>query len=762
MAFDFSKLNFFSRLDARARVLVLVGSVIGVIFLVYLGTRLLAGGGDTTGASKVAAAPRGLQTVPGGQQTPEFSKAVEQANLQRAQQAQMTGSSAIPTLMNIAQQGNASCVICADQVPNVKITMDEWVKQGKLSPDIAKLLADLADQNVSIEEYAAQLDALVKAGKVTAAQARELLETYKKQHAGAMLQESAKIMDDMIKAGQVPLSAANELLDMQKNKASSSDYATKLQELVNQGKILPAASQKLLAQYTQQLAKEIVMQSIASLKAMSRAGEITSDVEKQLTDLEMRMVPVELYSSTLDGFVAAGKMTPIVAKKILDEFKYQKSAIGPMGTLDQLLKQAIEAAYAELDDLLKSNKITQEVADQIRSMIQQDVSMQQFKTVIDQWVQQNKLTPEIAKLKVADYALIKGYRDLAQKLSALQGNNASPADYAEALKQAVQAGMLTSEQATQLMQEYQAVLTKLQATPTTVSAVPGGEAFAQLQKRLQAGETAQPVPSITPEFESVQAKGTEESVEDMRQRIEDLQAAMSGQAQQLISSWQPPTMASRAGTEAKATGKEGAAGGSTESTTTTTTTTSAAALIKAGTIQFAVLDTEANSDYPDSPIMATIVDGKYKGAKLLGKLRTVKGVAGQMDRISLEFTLMNMDAWPKSKGVTAYAIDPDTARTVLASHVNYHYLQRFGAIMATSFIQGYANAITTSSSTSTTGIFGTSTTHPELSPSNKLAVGLGQVGQALGNVTQNYVNIPPTVKVDSGVGLGILFMADVS
>ncbi|EKD70571.1 MAG: hypothetical protein ACD_46C00488G0008, partial [uncultured bacterium] len=35
MALDFSKLNFFNRLDARARVLVLLGAVIGIIVLIY-------------------------------------------------------------------------------------------------------------------------------------------------------------------------------------------------------------------------------------------------------------------------------------------------------------------------------------------------------------------------------------------------------------------------------------------------------------------------------------------------------------------------------------------------------------------------------------------------------------------------------------------------------------------------------------------------------------------------------------------------------
>jgi intracellular multiplication protein IcmE len=123
---------------------------------------------------------------------------------------------------------------------------------------------------------------------------------------------------------------------------------------------------------------------------------------------------------------------------------------------------------------------------------------------------------------------------------------------------------------------------------------------------------------------------------------------------------------------------------------------------------------------------------------------------------------MNKDDWEKSKTITAYAIDPDRARTALASQVDYHYLQRYGAIMATAFVQGYANAITTSGSTTSTGIFGTSTSHPPLSPSEKLATAIGQIGQSLGSTTQNYVNIPPTVIVDSGVSLGILFMADVT
>jgi intracellular multiplication protein IcmE len=180
-------------------------------------------------------------------------------------------------------------------------------------------------------------------------------------------------------------------------------------------------------------------------------------------------------------------------------------------------------------------------------------------------------------------------------------------------------------------------------------------------------------------------------------------------------------------------------------------------IIKAGTIYFAVLDTAVDSDYPDTPVMATIVQGPFQGSKVLGKLALAQG----QDKLSLNFTLMDKDNWEEAKSISAFAIDPDTARTVMANEVDHHYLLRYGAIMGTAFLTGYSSAIT-EAGTSTTGIFGTSSTHPELSPTSKIAVGLGQVGTTLGAAAQTYVNTPATVKIHAGVSIGILFTAPVT
>lgn len=768
MALDLSKLNFFSRLDARARVLVLFGAVIGLIFLVYFGTRYFAGGSSTTGPSRVANAPQGLQSTPGSKQlTPEYYRALAQANAQSAQQAQISGGSAINTMINVGGQGGQSCIVCSDQSANVRTFLDDWVRQGKVSPEVASALEQLADKNVPVSEYAAELDRLVKEGKLTPEQARMLLEQYKKQHANAMLNDSAKTMDALIKSGQLPIDVANQLLDAQKKGMSPAEYAAELQKLVKEGKISPEVAQQLLAQYTAQRAKEITQRSIGILQQMARDGEMTTDVLKTMVKLEEEMVPLDSVAAQLQTLVTTGKLTPAVAAKILDEYKQQKAEIGTTNTIDQLVRQAEAAAFQEISELLATGKISPDVAAKLTDMIQKNVSLDEYKAAVNQMVQQKQLTPEIAQLKIGDYTRVKTLRDEAARLANLQANNVTPEQYADELKRAVAAGLLTPDQAARLMQEYQAI-TARPAAVTAIATGAGADQFAALQQRVQQGAANNLPPGVSPEeFAAAQAQAAQETAQDRQARLEALLSAMSGQAQQLVAAWQPPTMSGKVGVAGEGAGKDGlglngkGGTGSSTTSTTTTTTTAGPTLVKAGTIIFAVLDTAVNSDYPDSPVMATVVAGDLKGAKLLGRLTTTKSVSGQLDRVTLNFTLMNLDAWPKAKNITAYAIDPDTARTVLASSVNYHYMMRFGAIMATSFLQGYASAIT-NEGTSTTGIFGTSTTHPNLSPANKIAVALGQMGQTLGTATQNYINIPPTVRVDSGVGLGILFMSDVT
>ncbi len=733
MAIKFPSFKIFSNTDAKSRVLILVGVVIAVVVFIFLIVRYI-NSGNATNASRVASAPAGLESVPGGQLSPEYYRALMQANEQSAQQAKMTGGSAVPTLVNIPNSSQSSfpsqqnCTVLCPGPDNVNVADDinDLVKNGKLSQKDADRLLALAKANASVDEYAAALDELVRQGKLTPEQARQLLEKYKKQHQNALLAESGRVMDALIKSGELPLDAANQLLALQKNGATPAEYTEELNRLVAQGKISPQTAAKLLAQYTQQKAAEATKKGIFALKQLAQSGAITPEVANQLADLQAKNVPVDQYAAALQRLVAEGKITPAEAARLLADYKTRRAMFGgASGALEALIQQQMMECQNDLKKMGQQNP--------------------------------KQLPPSCQKLN--------DLKTAAGRLMQLQANNATPSAYADELKRMVQAGLLSPETAASLMQYYEATAIPLAGTAPVVStSLPTTSDFAKLQQVIQAQPvTTQPEAQAKEQFAVAETQAELANSQERQQRIDALQAAMSGQAQSLIAAWQPPKMVHQEGTPPKPKpGEEGSAAKSAGKTPgkegeATAESATARPLIKSGTIYYGVLDTAVDSDYPDTPVLVTIVDGPFKGAKLLGKVNLAQG----MDRVSLNFNMMDMEAWPKTKPVNAFAIDPDTARTVMATSVDHHYLMRYGSLFASSFLQGYAQGVQ-NAGTSTTGIFGTSTQNPKLSFGNNIAVALGQVGTTFNGVVQNYVNTPNTVKVDAGVGLGILFMSDVT
>jgi intracellular multiplication protein IcmE len=184
-------------------------------------------------------------------------------------------------------------------------------------------------------------------------------------------------------------------------------------------------------------------------------------------------------------------------------------------------------------------------------------------------------------------------------------------------------------------------------------------------------------------------------------------------------------------------------------------------VIKAGDIEFGVLETSVNSDQK-GPVLASIVHGPLKGTRLIGSF------VRNDDKVVLKFSTANIPGVSKSVGVNIYAIDQDTARTGMASEVDHHYWLRYGGLFASSFASGIGTALTTSgtqveglANTAASSSAGTwSVTTQQLSPFGEVLVALGDVGNQFSTALSPLVNTPPTVYVDSGAGLGLLFMTD--
>jgi hypothetical protein len=176
---------------------------------------------------------------------------------------------------------------------------------------------------------------------------------------------------------------------------------------------------------------------------------------------------------------------------------------------------------------------------------------------------------------------------------------------------------------------------------------------------------------------------------------------------------------------------------------------------KAGDIIHAVLDTGVNSD-EQSPVMATVVAGQFKGAKLLGRfVRTNK-------RVVIQFNTMSVPNFPTSVKLNVVAVDPDTKKSNMATDVDNHYFLRYAVLTAATFLRGYSRAIANQGTSTTVTPAGTIIqTQDELSSSQINKRALGEVGEELASQTKQTINgLEPTVYVEAGTPMGLMFMDD--
>lgn len=294
-------------------------------------------------------------------------------------------------------------------------------------------------------------------------------------------------------------------------------------------------------------------------------------------------------------------------------------------------------------------------------------------------------------------------------------------------------------------------LTALNAQQANPALLAQQAAAADAAARLQAQQEAQQLAAYSQQREG---------------KIKDLVSAMDAERKEAMDVWttvpqQLFTQGEWQQKKAEAEKQAAKNGTTTKGGKSSTDTKNNKIILKAGSVLFAVLDTAVDSDEP-GPVMATIVSGTLKGAKLLGSMQTNL----TSESISLNFTAINMPNEAKSMGISAVAIDPDTARTALASDVDHHYLYRWGSLLASSFVQGYATAVASSGSTSTTsqGAAGvtTTTSSPAQNSKQQLFSGIAAVGAKWSQVVGQNFDRPITVTIDQGTGIGVLITADLT
>lgn len=240
------------------------------------------------------------------------------------------------------------------------------------------------------------------------------------------------------------------------------------------------------------------------------------------------------------------------------------------------------------------------------------------------------------------------------------------------------------------------------------------------------------------------------SAQKADQLQEQMQTAMSTQASQLFTAWASPNQQYVTGIPELNRPEN------VFSTALTAKGNAKAPAVKAGTILYAVLLTAVNSDEP-GPVLAEIVQGKFKGARLMGTL------SNQGQKVLLSFNTLTLPHLSESVTINTVAIDENTARTALSSDTNNHYWLRYGTLFASAFLQGYGQSFLDYGNNYSGAIVIDPSNQPiDLSPRQRIFVGLGQVGEQYASALRNVFNTPPTVKVYSGTPMGILFLSDLA
>ncbi|MDD3182867.1 MAG: hypothetical protein PHD48_08715, partial [Alphaproteobacteria bacterium] len=226
-----------------------------------------------------------------------------------------------------------------------------------------------------------------------------------------------------------------------------------------------------------------------------------------------------------------------------------------------------------------------------------------------------------------------------------------------------------------------------------------------------------------------------------------LARAMQKQMQQMMDSWAPhggkvvPGYAKEDPVEAASS----PSAGNLQQALAQQQATSARAdtvLVPSGTVNYAQLLMEANSDIP-GPILAQILSGPLAGGRAIGRFEV------KNDFLVMSFNLVNLKG--KEYAINALALDPDTTLGGLATEVNHRYFSRILLPAAGEFISAFGQALSETDVSTTVADGAVLQDQAKKGAKEALYSGLGKAGDTMSEFFKNEANkIQTLVRVAVG------------
>lgn len=182
-------------------------------------------------------------------------------------------------------------------------------------------------------------------------------------------------------------------------------------------------------------------------------------------------------------------------------------------------------------------------------------------------------------------------------------------------------------------------------------------------------------------------------------------------------------------------------------------------VIPAGSILYAQLLNEANSDVT-GPIVALLAQGPFSGSRVLGNF------SKKEELLTMNFTtLVSKEGF--SVPISAIAMDPDTTLTGMATDVDHRYWRRVILPAAAEFVSGVGQAIGDEGTTTVTISNGSGTTATEdnsgIDTKQELAKGAEKAFDKVSEIIgEEGASVQILVVVKAGTPLGLLFLQSVT
>lgn len=176
-------------------------------------------------------------------------------------------------------------------------------------------------------------------------------------------------------------------------------------------------------------------------------------------------------------------------------------------------------------------------------------------------------------------------------------------------------------------------------------------------------------------------------------------------------------------------------------------------LIPAGRGVYAHTILAASSD-AQSPVVLQADSGPIAGARMIGNfVREDERLVIRVNRVIHQ---------GQEIGVEGIVVAPATMEAGVASSVDQHYLARFALPAAAAFVQGLGQAFALSNSTVVASPFGGATALQRLNLGQQVGIGAGAAAGRVGQALDQAAPRGPTVKLDVGSSVGVMFLTNVA